>query len=166
MMMKPKFADAASWELADRLMQPALIRTIDNIRKQLETSTWRGEYRDYPIWADDVSGAIREQVERLQQELKTATPEQVDAIAATLATLPQPMPGYELCLTKDDREQQIVDIWDVCYRICFGNADRIEAGELVEIDRTLLEDGTEDVDWSRLDEKTKGVIGAIFDRLD
>ncbi len=164
MPIKPKFADAESWELADRLMQPALIRTIDNIRKQLETSTWQGEYREYPIWPDAVSAEVRAQVERLQQELKTATLEQVDDIEAALAKMPLPLNGYELRLTQGDREQ-IVDIWELCYQICFANADQVAAGELVVIDRGLLEADTEDVDWSRLDEKTKAIVGEIFDRL-
>ncbi len=44
--LKPKFKDVASWEQAQLLMQPSLIRVIDNLGKQLETSTWRGRYEE------------------------------------------------------------------------------------------------------------------------
>ncbi|MEY2985239.1 MAG: hypothetical protein RLZZ568_1856 [Cyanobacteriota bacterium] len=42
--MKPQFATAAIWEQADCLMQPALIRTIDQLRQALETLPWRSHY--------------------------------------------------------------------------------------------------------------------------
>lgn len=44
--MKPKFKDSRAWEQAQILMQPALIRVIDNIRKELEHSSWTGTYQD------------------------------------------------------------------------------------------------------------------------
>ncbi|NJM89589.1 MAG: hypothetical protein HC847_23000 [Hydrococcus sp. RU_2_2] len=44
--MKPKFKDAIAWEQAQLLMQPAFIRTIDNIRKQLDESSWQGTYQE------------------------------------------------------------------------------------------------------------------------
>ncbi|ERN41305.1 hypothetical protein KR51_00021060 [Rubidibacter lacunae KORDI 51-2] len=49
--MKPKFADAEAWEQAQLLLQPAYIRLLDNLRKQLEGSSWKESYRkvDFPI---------------------------------------------------------------------------------------------------------------------
>lgn len=44
--MKPKFKTTQDWEKAQILMQPSLIRVIDNIRKQLDTSRWKGTYED------------------------------------------------------------------------------------------------------------------------
>ena len=44
--MKPKFKDALAWEQAQLLMQPAFIRVIDNIRKQLDQSSWKGTYQE------------------------------------------------------------------------------------------------------------------------
>ncbi len=35
-----------AWEKAEILMQPSLIRVLDNIRKQLETSSWQGSYQE------------------------------------------------------------------------------------------------------------------------
>ncbi len=44
--MKPKIKDPIAWKQAELLMQPALIRVLDNIRKQLENSPWKGTYQD------------------------------------------------------------------------------------------------------------------------
>lgn len=44
--MKPQFKDSQAWHQAELLMQPSLIRVIDNIRKQLETSPWQGSYEE------------------------------------------------------------------------------------------------------------------------
>ncbi len=44
--MKPKFNDTLAWQQAEILMQPALIRVLDNIRKHLEDSNWEGSYED------------------------------------------------------------------------------------------------------------------------
>ena len=44
--MKPKFKTRLAWEQAQALMQPALIRIIDNLRKQLEESEWEGTYKE------------------------------------------------------------------------------------------------------------------------
>jgi hypothetical protein len=45
-LMKPKFKTVKAWEQAQMLMQPALIRILDNIRKQLDNSAWKGEYKE------------------------------------------------------------------------------------------------------------------------
>lgn len=44
--MKPKFKTRLAWEQAQVLMQPALIRILDNLRKQLEESEWEGTYKE------------------------------------------------------------------------------------------------------------------------
>lgn len=44
--MKPTFKNAAAWEQAELLMQPALIRILDQVRKQLEDTTWKATYKD------------------------------------------------------------------------------------------------------------------------
>lgn len=44
--MKPKFKNTRAWEQAQLLMQPALIRTIDNLGKRLERSPWKGIYQE------------------------------------------------------------------------------------------------------------------------
>ncbi|MBD2670081.1 hypothetical protein H6G70_13420 [Arthrospira platensis FACHB-439] len=45
--MKPKIKNQLAWQQAEILMQPALIRVLDNIRKQLETSIWKGSYETH-----------------------------------------------------------------------------------------------------------------------
>ncbi len=44
--MKPTFKTRLAWEQAQVLMQPALLRVVDNIRKELESSTWKGTYKE------------------------------------------------------------------------------------------------------------------------
>lgn len=47
--MKPKFKNVLAWEQAQLLMQPAFIRILDHIRKQLEHSAWKGTYEEVEI---------------------------------------------------------------------------------------------------------------------
>ncbi len=44
--MKPKFKDTLSWQQAQVLMQPTFIRVLDNLRKELERSSWQGSYQE------------------------------------------------------------------------------------------------------------------------
>ncbi len=44
--MKPKFKDIQTWEQAELLLQPTFIRVIDNIRKQIEQSSWKATYEE------------------------------------------------------------------------------------------------------------------------
>jgi hypothetical protein len=44
--MKPKFKNMVAWQQAEMLMQPALIRIVDQVRKQLENTTWKATYKD------------------------------------------------------------------------------------------------------------------------
>lgn len=44
--MKPTFKTRLAWEQAQLLMQPAMLRVVDNIRKELESSNWQGNYRE------------------------------------------------------------------------------------------------------------------------
>ncbi len=44
--MKPKFKNSLAWQQAELLMQPCLIRLLDNIRKYLEASSWEGTYEN------------------------------------------------------------------------------------------------------------------------
>jgi len=124
--MKPKIKDRLAWQQAELLMQPALIRVLDTIRKHLETSGWKGSYE----------------------------------------TVQTPYPGYLLKLERDAREVS-VDIWDLCYQICFRDYSPTHAdGETreVEIDTNLIDDAGE-VDWNRLDRKTRDIIEDLFANL-
>jgi hypothetical protein len=44
--MKPKFKNMAAWQQAEILMQPALIRIVDQVGKQVEETNWKATYRD------------------------------------------------------------------------------------------------------------------------
>jgi hypothetical protein len=44
--MKPKFKDTLAWQQAELLMQPAFIRILDQVRKQLEQTTWKATYNN------------------------------------------------------------------------------------------------------------------------
>lgn len=115
--MQPKFSTQLAWQQAELLMQPILIRVIDNLRKQLETSSWRGTY------------------------------EEID----------KPYPGYQLCLNQGETQVK-VDIWQLCFQVCFtGDLTR----EFVEIDTRLLTE-TAEVNWVALENKTQQVITRLF----
>ncbi|MFB2881831.1 hypothetical protein [Floridanema aerugineum] len=44
--MKPKITNMVAWQQAELLMQPAYLRIVDNLRKQLEQSAWKGTYEE------------------------------------------------------------------------------------------------------------------------
>ncbi len=44
--MKPTFQNATDWEKAEILMQPAFIRVMDNLRKQIEKSNLVATYEE------------------------------------------------------------------------------------------------------------------------
>jgi hypothetical protein len=167
----PKFQNIAVWQQAEALMQPAFIRLIANISKQLEQSTWRGDYENVEVWAEGTSEETKTRVFLLRQQLESAPADQVERIEAALEQLPKPYPGYQLRLTRS--EQRItVDLWEVCYQICFQDYDLLSGtsqgegieGEGVAIDASLF-DETGDVDWNRLDEKAAQIVAQIFAKL-
>ncbi len=157
----PQFATAQDQRYAQALMQPALIRIIDNIRKQLDASEWTGSYRDDMNWPAATTAAQKQQYLALQEMLETATPEEYDQIQATLARLPSPEHLYTLCLTKQDQHQEI-DVWQLCYRLC--NATDTSDGPIT-IDTSLLDLEIGDVDWIALDQKAKHLVEQAFRAL-
>lgn len=166
-MARPQISDPTAWRQAEVLMQPVFIRLIDNIRKELERSPWQGTYKEEVVWPEDIPGELRERVETMQAQLKTASPEESEALEAALESLPQPMPGYFLCLDKEGSNTITVDLWQVCYQICFKNYHPlISQGDnvTVEVDTSLL-DETGDVEWNRLDEKAQRIVQDIFASL-
>ncbi len=131
--MKPKFKTRLAWEKAQILMQPALIRVLDNIRKQLDKSSWKGNYQE----------------------------------------ITHPIPGYLLCLTKGDRNIE-VDIWELCYQVCFQNYNLTTHNILsasdnssceVDIDDRLLDD-TGEIDWQLIEAKAQKAVRDVFENLE
>ena len=125
--MKPKIKDDLAWQQAEILMQPTLIRVLDNIRKQVENSVWEASYQETQL----------------------------------------PYPGYQLNLTHETQTVS-VDVWDLCYQVCFlsyepthGAAESRE----VEIDTHLINNENGEVDWNRLDDKARHIVGQLFSSL-
>lgn len=174
--MLPKISDPSVWQQAEILMQPAFIRIIDNFRKQLDTSSWKGTYQDVLVWASDTSDETKAIVTQLLAEMETATSQRSAEIRHTLAKLPMPHPGYHLCLQRQD--QQIretspsndeassefvsIDLWELCYKLCFR--DYLPGTEVIDIDTNLIDEMGE-VDWNLLDEKAKSLVEEIFAQL-
>ncbi|HEY9797598.1 MAG TPA: hypothetical protein V6D30_18325 [Leptolyngbyaceae cyanobacterium] len=121
--MKPKFKDTVAWQQAEMLMQPALIRILDQVRKQLENTTWKATYNNVET----------------------------------------PLPGYELCLERNDTSV-CVDLWELCFKVCFrnyGSTHTEQESQEVEIDTSLI-DETGDVDWQCLDTKAQHLVEQVF----
>ncbi|MGF1523186.1 MAG: hypothetical protein ACFBSF_12795 [Leptolyngbyaceae cyanobacterium] len=157
-----KFKNPQARQLADQLMQPALIRVIDNIRKQLEISDWQGSYEETQLWPDDIGESQLQRIKDLQAQLRVATPEQADVLRDELATLPQPFPGYELHLTRADQEC-VVNVWELCYCVCFEQFPAPEG--TVMVDTSLVDTELNDVDWLVLDQKAKAIVDDVFEQL-
>ena len=130
--MKPKFKTRLAWEQAQVLMQPALIRIVDNLRKHLEESPWEGTYRE----------------------------------------VTDPVPGYHLCLTRQERSLEI-DIWQLCYQVCFNNYSPLpenifshddQSTQEVEIDTRLLDEMGE-LDWQLIEAKAQQSVRELFANL-
>lgn len=162
--MPPKFADTAAWQQAELIMQPAFIRILDCIRKHLDTSAWKGTYENVLIWQPGTTEETKAIVANLVQQLESASPEQVDEIEQALTGLPTPTPGYQLCLQHEGTETVKVDLWELCYQVCFRNYSSLLAESpsyIVEIDTNLI-DETGDVDWHSLDSKAAELVERIF----
>lgn len=158
-----KFESPEARQVADQLMQPALIRVIDNIRKQLDESKWQGSYEETQLWPDDMAESQLRRFKELQAQLSGATPEQADVLQAELMTLPQPFPGYELHLKQDGQEEYVVNVWDLCYGVCFEQFP--SPADYVQIDTSLIDFEMNDIDWLVLDDKAKTIVGKVFEQL-
>ncbi|AFZ44830.1 hypothetical protein PCC7418_2692 [Halothece sp. PCC 7418] len=126
--MIPKITNSQAWEQTQRLMQPAYIRVVDNLRKALEESAWRESY----------------------QEVQT------------------PIPGYELCLSSQDKEVK-VNLWELCFEVCFQGYQRgsvpLDSELNVDVDTSLLDAETGEVNWEKLDAKARHQVEQLFASL-
>jgi len=163
--MKPTFENSEEWERANLLMQPAFIRVLDNIRKLMEEHpTWKSSYPESLIWDPSVSEEERGRIGLLQQELKTTTSnDRAIEIEQVLETLPKPYLVYEWRL---ERDIQIVaiDLWELCYQVCFTDDYHSSSNQPAQVDRRLLDDWNE-VDWRVLDDKAKQLVLDILSQL-
>jgi hypothetical protein len=159
--MPPRITNSITWQQAELLMQPAFIRVIDNISKELNTSSWAGTYKDILIWQGGTTEETKARVAMLVKELETATPEQSEVIHEALEKLPTPHPGYHLCLQRQD-QQISIDLWELCYQICF--LDYTPDNDIVDVDTSLIDDRGE-VDWQQLENKTRNLVASVFANL-
>jgi hypothetical protein len=84
----------------------------------------------------------------------------------------EPLPGYHLCLTRQARSLE-VDVWNLCYQVCFSNyhpaiienfnENNFTSYE-VEIDTRLI-DETGEIDWHLLDSKAQQLVHDVFENL-
>ncbi len=154
-----------TWQQAEVLMQPAFIRLVDNLRKQLEISDWQGTYQEVLVWADGIPEDVKSKVTELRSQLESASPEAAPQIEESLSQLPSPYPGYELQLKKHDRQIN-VDLWELCYRICFElEGEVLNDNRPVSVDTRLFEAETGEVDWIQLESKTKQIVSHVFEEL-
>ena len=159
--MPPKITNSTSWQQAEILMQPAFIRVIDNLRKQLDISDWQGTYQDVLTWPANTPDETKALVTQLVQEIETATPIQAEEIRKTLASLPMPHAGYHLLLQRNGQQVNL-DLWDLCYQLCFLNYS--PENTAVNIDTSLI-DEYGDVDWQQLENKTQQLVKQVFASL-
>lgn len=160
----PQFATDLARQQAQTLMQPALIRVIDNIRKQLDASRWQGRYEDQMIWPESTSEQQQQQYAQLQQQMEAADPAVYDQLQTQLDRLPQPQHLYTLCLSKDGQERKI-DLWQLCYQVCCTNYDATQPEIRLEADTTLFDPEFNNIDWIKLDEKATRLVEQAFHQL-
>jgi len=159
----PKFASTLDRTKVEQLMQPALIRVIDNIRKQLDDTEWQGSYEEELVWPEVTTDQQKADYARLQKGLHGVPTEEHDRVAALMAALPQPSPLYTLRLKRDGQTDQTIDIWALCYRVC-AIAYQGEPESTITADDRLFDESGE-VDWRILDDKTLDLVKGIFESL-
>ncbi len=163
----PQFSTPLARAKVEQLMQPALIRVIDNIRKQLEACDWQGNYEETLVWPEGTTVSEQQEYAALQKVLHGVPPEEHDRVAALMSQLPQPAPLYTLRLTKAPYPDQTVDIWALCYQVCaLADDTALESHCPIIIDADVnLFDEAGEVDWQQLDDKAKALIEDIFQKL-
>lgn len=161
------FATPADETLATQLMQPCLIRVVDNVRKHTETLDWRSDYREQVRWPIATTDDQRQQVRDLAARLEGAAPEAAAAIRQQLSHLPAPAPAYELRLTPiaesastEPSPAVTLDLWELCFAVCFSN---YRPQHPVTVDPALLYDDGE-VNWLTLDNKAKALVEHAIDQ--
>ncbi len=159
------FATPADEAQAAQLMQPCLIRVVDNIRKHTETLDWRSEYLEQVRWPGTATADQRQQVRDLAAQLQDASPEQATALRQQLSQLPTPTPAYELKLTEgsaltENNRTAALDVWELCFAVCFSG---YQPQQPVSVDAALLDTDGE-INWIALDEKAKALVAQAIDQ--
>lgn len=147
------FATDRDHALASHLMQPCLIRVIDNLRKATESLDWQSDYTQAQHWPEGTTEAQKQQVAELSAQLDQADADAAPPIEQALGQLPTPLPIYHLRLTQGERVATL-DVWELCFYLCF---DAYSPGQPVTVDVALV-DADNEIDWITLDEKAKALV--------
>lgn len=156
----PTFASPNQRQQADQLLQPVLIRVVDNLRKAQESTNWVGTYEEHLLWPEGTTADQQAQVQQIAAQLDEAEGETAQSLRAQLSHLPIPFPGYKLHLTQGDRTAHL-DVWALCYQVCFTQYNPLVPAEV----DPALRGADGDIDWLALDEKARQVVQAAFDQL-
>lgn len=156
------------WYQAAQLIQPALIRLLDQLRKALESSPWQGSYETVEVWPKNGhSDGHSTDVSNI--DISSTDESNIDESNTEAKDQPQIL--YWLHLKRSPDELKI-NLWELCYQICFSHYEPdwqrvdirdFQVGE-VDVDASLF-DGTGEVDWNRLDAKTERIVKALFAAL-
>jgi hypothetical protein len=102
---------------------------------------------------------------RLVDQIRRQTEENTD-IPVSYIEVTEPYPSNLLCLTKDNQELR-VDIWEMCFQVCFTNFEEIHQHpeQVAQIDEHLFDPDSAEVDWAKLDNKAKAAVAQVFARF-
>lgn len=89
----PSFANDFHRHQAEQLLQPVLIRVIDNLRKVVEASSWASTYEEQLLWPEGTTADEVAQVEQLAAQLEQADAAAASALQQQLSQLPMPFPA-------------------------------------------------------------------------
>ncbi|NJL90886.1 MAG: hypothetical protein HC916_14655 [Coleofasciculaceae cyanobacterium SM2_1_6] len=96
-------------------------------------------------------------VDHIRQNLESC------AWQESYAEIHEPEPQYLLSLKQEDQLVQ-VDLWQLCYAVCFRDYVVNHLDQAVEIDLALI-DADGGVAWEALDRKAKALVDNIFANL-
>jgi hypothetical protein len=102
---------------------------------------------------------------RLVDQIRCQTEKNSDVVVS-YTEVTEPYPSNLLCLSKDDRNLQ-VDIWHLCFQICFTNFEEIREypDRPAQIDTSLFDLSSVEVDWTKLDQKAQETVAQVFARF-
>jgi hypothetical protein len=102
---------------------------------------------------------------RLVDQIRRQTEDNED-IPVSYIEVTEPYPSNLLCLTKDDQELR-VNIWELCFQVCFTNFDEIlqHPEQVAQIDEHLFDPDSAEVDWTKLDNKAQAAVAQVFARF-
>jgi hypothetical protein len=102
---------------------------------------------------------------RLVDQIRRQTEENAD-IPVNYIEVTEPYPSNLLCLSRDSQELR-VDIWELCFQVCFTNFEEIRQNteQIAQIDEELFDPDNAEVDWTKLDHKAQAAVAQVFARF-